>query len=88
MWSYNDIYRAIVFYINQDLRGTDYTLNFGVVGISTQTPQAIVKLCLRNMQTNRQRWWKAIIVGETLRELQNSVCNSVKEQLDRVQANL
>ena len=38
MWLYNDIYRAIVFYINQDLRDTDYTLNFEVVGISTQTP--------------------------------------------------
>ena len=38
MWTYNDIYQAIVFYINQDLRNTDYTLNFGVVGITTQTP--------------------------------------------------
>ena len=46
MWTYNDIYRAIVFYINQDLRDTDYTLNFGVVGIATQSPRAIVKFCL------------------------------------------
>ena len=82
MWLYNDIYRAIVFYINQDLRETDYTLNFGVVGISTQTPWAIVQFCLRNMQTNRQRWWKAIVVRETLRELENSVHMSMREQLE------
>ena len=62
-----------MFYINQDLRDTDYTLNFGVVGIATQSPRAIVKFCLQNVQTNRQKWWKAIIVGETTRELEASV---------------
>ena len=50
----NDIYWAIVFYISQDLRDTDYTLNFGVVGIATQSPRVIVKVCLQNVQTNRQ----------------------------------
>ena len=45
MWTYNNIYPAIVFFINQDFRDTDYTLNFGVVGIATQSLRAIVKLC-------------------------------------------
>ena len=38
MWTYTDIYKAIIKYIDNDLRNTDYILNFGVVAIGTQTP--------------------------------------------------
>ena len=73
MWTYNDIYRAIINYINRELRNSDYTLNFGVVCISNQKPHAIVKFCLRNVQTNKQSRWKTIVEGETSRELELSV---------------
>ena len=88
MWTYNDIYRVVIFYINQDLRDTDYTLNFGVVGIATQTPRVIVKFCLKNVQTNSQRQWRMIIVGETTRELESSVQALVEDQLNRVRRDL
>ena len=83
MWTYIDIYQAIVFYINQDLRDTDYTLNFGVVGIATQSLRAVVKFCLRNVQTNRQKCWKAIVVGETTRELEASMRISVRDHVNQ-----
>ena len=38
MWTYTDIYKAIIKYIDTDLRNTDYILNFGVIAIATQSP--------------------------------------------------
>ena len=38
MWTYTDIYKAIIKYIDTDLLNTDYVLNFGVVAIATQSP--------------------------------------------------
>ena len=38
MWTYTDIYKAIIKYIDTDLQNTDYILNFGVVAIATQSP--------------------------------------------------
>ena len=35
MWTYTDIYKAIIKYIDTDLWNTDYVLNFGVVAIAT-----------------------------------------------------
>ena len=57
MWMYTDIhiYKAIVKYIDTDLRNTDYVLNFGVVATATQFPRASVKFCLKNIQTNKQK---------------------------------
>ena len=48
------IYKAIIKYIDTDLQNTDYILNFGVVAIATQSPQASVKFCLKNVQTNKK----------------------------------
>ena len=56
MWTYTDIYKAIIKYIDTDLQNTDNILNFGVVAIATQSPQASVKFCLKNVQTNKQKW--------------------------------
>ena len=55
MWTYTDIYKAIIKYIDTDLCNTDYVLNFGVVAIATQSPRASVKFCLKNIQTNKQK---------------------------------
>ena len=55
MWTYTDIYKAIIKYIDTDLRNTDYVLNFGIVAIATQSPRASVKFCLKNIQTNKQK---------------------------------
>ena len=48
MWTYTDIYK-----VDTDLPNTDYVLNFGVVAITTQSPRASVKFCLKNVQTNK-----------------------------------
>ena len=53
MWTCTDIYKAIIKYIDTDLRNTDYVLNFGVVAIATQSPQASIKFCLKNIQSNK-----------------------------------
>ena len=53
MWTYTDIYKAIIKYIDTDLQNTDYILNFGVVAIATQSPQAPVKFCLMNVQIKK-----------------------------------
>ena len=66
MWTYTDIYKAIIKYIDTDLRNTDYVLNFGVVVIVTQSPRASVKFCLKNVQTNKQKWWTLLLMGETI----------------------
>ena len=73
MWTYTDIYKAIIKYIDTDLRNTDYVLNFGVVAIATQSPQASVKFCLKNVQTNKQKW----LMGETILALEANVRASV-----------
>ena len=71
------IYKAITKYINTDLRNTDYVLNFGVVVIATQTPRASVKFCLKNVQTNKQKWWTLLLTGETILALEVNVRASV-----------
>ena len=43
MWTYTDIYKAIIKDIDTNLRNTDYILNFGIIVIATQSPQASVK---------------------------------------------
>ena len=83
MWTYTDIYKAIVRFIDFDLRNTDYVLNFGVVAIATQSPRASVKFCLRNIQTNKQKRWTLLLCGETLKELETNVRNAVGMHLGK-----
>ena len=83
MWTYTDIYKAIVRFIDSDLRNTDYVLNFGVVAIATQSPRASVKFCLRNIQTNKQKRWTLLLCGETLKELETNVRNVVGMHLGK-----
>ena len=77
MWMYTDIYKAIIKYIDTDLQNTDYVLNFGVVAIATQSPCASVKFCLKNVQTNKQKWWTLLLMGETILALEANVRASV-----------
>ena len=77
MWMYTDIYEAIIKYIDTDLQNTDYVLNFGVVAIATQSPRASVKFCLKNVQTNKQKWWTLLLMGETILALEANVRASV-----------
>ena len=70
MWTYTDIYKAIIKYIDTDLHNTDYVLNFGIVAIATQSPRASVKFYLKNIQTNKQKCWPLILTGETILALE------------------
>ena len=83
MWTYTDIYKAIIKYIDTDLQNTDYVLNFGVVAIATQSPQASVKFCLKNIQTNKQKRWTLLLMGETLLALEMNVRNSIAVHLGK-----
>ena len=83
MWTYTDIYKSIVIFIDSDLRNTDYVLNFGVVAIATQSPRASIKFCLRNIQTIKQKRWMFLLYGETLKELETNVRNAVNVHLGR-----
>ena len=77
MWTYTDIYKAIIKFIDTDLQNTNYILNFGVVAIATQTPQASLKFCLKNVQTNKQKWWTLLLTGETILALEANVRASI-----------
>ena len=83
MWTYTNIYKAIVRFIDSELRNTDYVLNFGMVAIATQSPSSSVKFWLRNIQTNKQKRWTLLLYGETLKELETSVRNAVIMHLGR-----
>ena len=77
MWTYTDIYQAIIKYIDTDLCNTDYVLNFGVVAIATKSPRASVKFCLKNIQTNKQKHWTLILTGETILALEANLWASM-----------
>ena len=70
MWTYTDIYKAIIKYIDTDLCNKDYVLHFGIVAIAIQSPRASVKFCLKNIQTNKQKRWTLILTGETILALE------------------
>ena len=81
MWTYTDIYKAIIKYIDTDLRNTDYVLNFGVIAITTQSPQASIKFCLKNIQTNKQKHWTLILTRETILALEANLRASMATHL-------
>ena len=43
MWSYTDVYHALVDYVVQDLKDGTYKLNWGIVAIAELTPRIIVR---------------------------------------------
>ena len=78
---YRYIYKAIIKYIDTDLRNTDYILNFGVVAIATLSPQASIKFWLKNIQTNKQKCWTLILTGETILALEANLRASMAVHL-------
>ena len=83
MWTYTDIYKAIIKYIDTNLRNTDYILNFGIVAVGTQSPQASIKFCLKNIQTNKHKRWTLLLTGETILALEANVRASVDIHLGK-----
>ena len=85
MWKYDDVYQAIVTFINQELHDTELTLNFGVITLSTHSNQVLVKLKLLNLQTNKSACWVSVLTGDTIEELSEEV--KILVQLKRVELN-
>ena len=48
-----------------------------MVAIATQSPRASVKFYLKNVQTNKQKWWTLLLTGETILALEANVRASV-----------
>ena len=46
MWSYTDVYHALVDYVIQDLKDGIYKLNRGIVAITELTPRVIFHFTL------------------------------------------
>ena len=55
MWTFTDIYHALVDYVVQDLRDGTYKLNWGVVAIAQSSRRAVVRLTLRNVKNNKSK---------------------------------
>ena len=55
MWTFTDIYHALVDYVVQDLRDGTYKLNWGVVAFAQNSPRAIVRLTLKNVKNNKSK---------------------------------
>ena len=55
MWTFTDIYHALLDYVVQDLRDGTYKLNCGVVAIAQNSPRAIVRLTLKNVKNNKSK---------------------------------
>ena len=83
MWEYDDVYWAIVTFINQELHDTDLVLNFGVVALSTYSNQALLKFKLLNLQTCKSSHWISDLMGKTIEELSGEV--KVLVQLKKVE---
>ena len=73
MWTYDDIYKALITFINQDLTDTDYTLNFGMITLSTHSNQALLKFKLLNVQISHSTRQICVIMGDTIEELTEEV---------------
>ena len=54
-----------------------------MVAIATQTPRATVKFRLKNVRTNKQKWWTLLLMGETILALEANVRASVAEHIGK-----
>ena len=41
MWTYTDVYRALVNYVTQNMKDGNYKLNWGIVAIAAVRPRVI-----------------------------------------------
>ena len=79
MWSYTDVYHALVDYVVQDLKHGTYKLNWGIVAIVELTPRIIVQFTLRNVSNNCSKMWTTVSVGETMAQLTASTYNQINQ---------
>ena len=84
MWSYTDVYHALVDYVVQDLKDGTYKLNWRNMAIAELTPRVIFHFTLQNVCNNHSKMWTTVLIGETMAQLMTSACNQVercKEEL-------
>ena len=55
-----------------------------MVAIATQSPQASVKFCLKNVQKNKQKWWMLLLTGETILALEANVRASIAVHVGKI----
>ena len=55
MWTFTDIYRALVDFVVQDLRDGSFKLNWGIVAIAQSSPRAIIKFTLKIVKNNTSK---------------------------------
>ena len=55
MWTFTDIYRALVDFVVQDLRDGTFKLNWGIVAIAQSSPRAVIKFTLKIVKNNRSK---------------------------------
>ena len=82
MWTYTDIYKAIIKYIDTDLCNTDYVFKFWNSGHSNSIPSRIrLNFVLKNIQTNKQKRWTLILTGDTILALEANLRASMAVHL-------
>ena len=84
MWSYTNMYHALVDNVVEDLRDGMFKLNRGIVAIAELMPRDIVHFTLRNLSNNHSKMWTTTLVDETIAHL--TACariqiNRYKEEL-------
>ena len=65
-WDFTSVYKAIIQYIDQDLREGDHTLNFGVVALAEGSNRVIVRFTLSNVRTGWRHRWTTLVQGDTM----------------------
>ena len=85
MWTYTTIYRAVIQYIQSDLRMTNLQLNFGVIAIATRSPRVLMRFTLTNPQISKKETWTVVLSGETVEGLIQAVRESVAPHRESLQ---
>ena len=85
MWSYTDVYKALVDYVTQDLKDRTFKLNWGIVAIAALTPRVIVCFTLRNVHNNHSKMWTTVLVGETMAHLTAYTRSQVERYKEELQ---
>ena len=77
-WRYTDVYEVIIRYITNHLDSINYGLNFGIIALHEVRSRVIIRFTLKNTRNNRKTSWTHLLVGETMEELCESVCDTVE----------
>ena len=77
-WRYTDVYEVIIHYITHHLDPTNYRLNFGIKALHETRPKVIIRFTLKNTRNNMKKSWTKLYKGETLKDLFDSVHETVE----------